>query len=143
MTSGKNGKQMGDEYLQRAQAWKACIEATGKAHEYSYAGRVKRTEVARECGFSRSVCVQNKGVKALLECCDREWFGTEPADKTGSNAENQVHNRAQVVSSDSDKLIARVTELESENKVLRKQLSRYHALEEVIHEGMVGFEVKP
>ncbi|WP_235041086.1 hypothetical protein [Vreelandella profundi] len=139
MTLGKNGKQMGDEYLQRAQAWKACIEATGKAHEYSYAGRVKRTEVARECGFSRSVCVQNKGVKALLECCDREWFGTEPADKTRSNAEIQ----AQVVFSDSDKLIARVTELESENKALRKQLSRYRALEEAIHEGMVGFEVKP
>jgi hypothetical protein len=143
VTSGKNGKQMGDVYLQRAQAWKACIESTGKAHEYSYAGRVKRTEVARECGFSRSVCVQNKGVKALLECCDREWFGTEPTDKTVSNTENQAQNCSQAVSSDSDKLIARVTKLESENKALRKQLSRYRELEQVIHEGMVGFEVKP
>ena len=142
MTKGKNGKQIGEEYRQRAEAWKASVEAAGTAHEYAYAGRVKRTEVARECDFSRSVCVQNEGVRALLERCDREWYGTESADKAASGAAmDRAEKRAQTASSDSGRLMARVAELEAENRALRQQLVRYQALESVVQDGMAGFGV--
>lgn len=142
MTRGKTGKQIGKEYLQRAEAWKVSVESAGTVHEYAYAGRVRRTEVARECGFSRSVCVQNEGVKALLERCDREWYGTEPFDQAASRAAvDRAEMRAQTASSDSSRLMTRVAELEAENWALRKQLARYKALEAVVHEGMAGFGV--
>lgn len=140
MSRGKNGKQIGEEYLQRAEAWKARVETAGTVHEYAYAERVKRTEVARECGFSRSVCVQNEGVRGLLERCDREWYGTEPADKAASSAAvDRAEKRAQTASSDSGRLMTRVAELEAENRALRQQLARYQALESVVQDGMAGF----
>jgi len=140
VTRGKSGKQIGEEYLQRAKAWKTSVEAAGTAHEYAYAERVNRTEVARECGFSRSVCVQNDEVRALIERCDREWFGTEPADQAASSAAvDRAEKRVQTASSDSSRLMARVAELEAENRELRKQLARYQALEAVVQEGMAGF----
>jgi hypothetical protein len=142
MTKGKNGKQIGAEYLQRVESWKASVESSGTVHEYAYAGRVKRIEVARECGFSRSVCVQNEGVKAILERCDREWYGTEPADQAASRAAvERAELRVQMASSDNSRFMARIAELEAENRALRKQLARYEALEAVIQDGMLGFGV--
>lgn len=142
MTRGKSGKQMGAEYLQRVEAWKARIESLGMVGEYAYAGRVKRTEVARECGFSRSVCVQNEGIRSLLECCDHEWYGTESADKVASSAAvDRAEKRAQTASSDNSHLMARVAKLEAENRALRQQLARYQALELVVQDGMAGFGV--
>jgi len=142
VSNSKSGKQIGREYLQRAEAWKTSVEASGTAHEYAYAGRVKRTEVARECGFSRSVCIQNEGVKAILERCDREWYGTEPADQAASKAAvDRAEVRAQTASSDSSRLMTRVAELEAENRALKTQLARYRALEAVVHDGMAGFGV--
>ena len=133
---------MGSEYLQRVESWKTSVELSGTAREYAYAGRVKRTEVAHECGFSRSVCVQNKGVRAILERCDREWYGTEPADQTASRATvKRAEPRAEMASSDSSRFMARIAELEAENRALRKQLARHEAIEAVIQDGMLGFRV--
>lgn len=142
MTKGKNGQQLGQENLQRVEEWKARVEAEGSVHEYAYSGRVKRAEVARECGFSRSVCVQNESVRELLERCDREWYGTESTDQAAAGAAaDRAEKRAQTASSDSSRLMARVAELEAENRVLRRQLARYKALEAVIQDGMPGFGV--
>ena len=142
MTKGKNGQQIGQENLQLVKAWKSRVEAEGTVHEYAYSGRVKRSEVARECGFSRSVCVQNEGVRELLECCDREWYGTESTDQAAASAAaDRAEKRAQTASSDSSRLMARVAELEAENRALRQQLARYQALEAVVHDGMAGFGV--
>lgn len=142
MTRRKNGKQMGAEYLQRVEAWKARVEGAGTAREYAYSGRVKRTEVARECGFSRSVCVQNERVRALLESCDREWYGTESIDKAASGAlVDRAESCPQTASSDNGRLMARIAELEAENRALRQQLARYQALELVVQDGMAGFGV--
>lgn len=142
MARRKSGKEIGQEYLRRAKRWKTDVEVSGTAHEYAYAGRVKRREFARECDFSYSVCTQNEGVRALLERCDREWYGTEPADKAASNAAvERAEIHAQVTSTDNSRLKARIVELETENRVLRQQLGKYKALESVIQDGMAGFGV--
>lgn len=142
MKKGKNGQQLAEEYLQLVQDWKSRVESQGSARAYEYARRVKRTEVARECGFSRSVCVQNEAVKSLLECCDREWYGTEPSGKAAAtSAIDRAEKRFHPESSDSSRLMALVAELEAENLTLKQQLARYQALEAVVHDGMPGFRV--
>jgi hypothetical protein len=142
MTKGKNGQQIGKKNLQRVEEWRSRVEAEGRVHEYAYSGRVKRTEVARECGFSRSVCVQNEDVRQLLECCDREWYGTESTDQgAASAAADRAEKRVQTASSDTSRLMSRVAELEAENRMLRQQLARYQALDAVVQDGMAGFRV--
>lgn len=140
MAKVKTGKEIGEEYLHRAERWKVSVEASGTAHEYVYAGRVKRREFARECDFSYSVCTQNSGVRALLARCDREWYGTELIDEAASNAAlERAESHARMKSSDNTRLKTRIAELEAENCALRQQLGKYRALESIVQEGMAGF----
>ena len=142
VTRNKSGRELAEEYMRRAEDWKRQIETSGTVHEYAYAGRVKRREFARECDFSYSVCTQNEGVRALLQRCDREWYGTEAADKAASStAVERADKHARSTSSDNSRLMTRVAELEAENRALRQQLASYRELESVVQGGMAGFGV--
>jgi hypothetical protein len=153
MSKGKTGRQIGEEYVQRAKVWKSSVERAGTMHEYAYAGRVKRREFASECGFSYSVCTQNDGVRAILESCDRQWYGTAAESKAAAEdeaasqaASDRAEKCAQSVSAENNKLKARIAQLEAENQALKAQKQaleqkqgEHETMERLIMSGMAGF----
>lgn len=61
-----NGQQVAAENVAAFRAW-ASSKGDDDFREYVHRGRLKRTEIAAECGFGTSALVQNPALKAELQ----------------------------------------------------------------------------
>lgn len=67
-----NGVQIAKENVRRFEEWIADRSAAGDWASYINANRLNRTEIAKECGFAKSVLLQNPVVKTRLERLESE-----------------------------------------------------------------------
>lgn len=100
------------------QAWRRS-KTNEDFRQLEHRGKLNRVDIARECGFARSVCDQNPRVRnALAEL--EEWLRTEgvlpeKSDSAGCNSGLLQSGR----SVDAERL----RRLESENALLRAEVS--------------------
>jgi len=134
-----NGQELAE---QNYRAWRTWVEAKDDRDFRALAagGKLKRAEIVRECGFSRSVLVQNPRIKQELAevesgLRDRGILAgpTAPSSLDPEGEAEPLRQRGQmsaaVVGSQLKDLEQRVQTLREENNELRRQLRRYEGWE--------------
>lgn len=66
-----NGQQIAEENLAAFLAW-AASKSDGDYREYAHRGKLKRAEIATECGFGKSALTQNPAIRSALENLEAE-----------------------------------------------------------------------
>lgn len=66
-----NGQQIAEENHAAFLAWVAC-KSDVDFKEYVHRGKLKRTEIAAECGFGKSALTQNPAIRSALESLEGE-----------------------------------------------------------------------
>jgi hypothetical protein len=66
-----NGQQIAEENHTAFLAWVAC-KSDVDFKEYVHRGKLKRTEIAAECGFGKSALTQNPAIRSALESLEGE-----------------------------------------------------------------------
>lgn len=66
-----NGQQIAEENHAAFLAWVAC-KSDVDFKEYVFRGKLKRTEIAAECGFGKSALTQNPAIRSALESLEEE-----------------------------------------------------------------------
>jgi hypothetical protein len=138
-----NGAQAGEENAQTFAAWIAA-KTDPELRAMTVRGVLSRTEIAKECGFARSVLSQNPRVNAMLASLEtglRERGLLPPPVELASKG--AVHDATLVVSATSTAHldVERLRRLEQENAGLRAELSelkhqlkKFAVLQEVLAE---------
>lgn len=138
-----NGVQAGEENVQTFASWIAA-KTDPELRAMTVRGVLSRTEIAKECGFARSVLSQNPRVNAMLaslETALRErGLLPPPVEQAGKDA---VHGATILIGATSSAHldVERLRRLEQENAGLRAELSelkhqlkRFAVLQEVLAE---------
>lgn len=127
--AGKSGAQKAVENVAALRFWIAERKEQQDVIEYIRGGKLNRSEIAKELGFSRSVFAQNPLIKKLIEECDIMWCSedgiqthTRPLREANAARERAV-TKAKRSEGNNSKLLERVIELEAENRQLKLQLS--------------------
>lgn len=120
-----NGQQRSEQNLATFLSWMAS-KTDDDFREMVARGQLSRQEIARECGFAKSVLLQNPRVKDSLQALEaqlRERKVLPPVAETSeSDAAPQVAPNPRTAA---DK--ARLKRLESENASLRAELTQVRA----------------
>lgn len=120
-----NGQQRSEQNLATFLSWVAS-KTDDDFREMVARGQLSRQEIARECGFAKSVLLQNPRVKEALKALEaqlRERNVLPPVAETSeSDAAPQATPNPRAVA---DK--ARLKRLESENASLRAELTQVRA----------------
>jgi hypothetical protein len=66
-----NGQQIAEENLAAFLSW-STSKSDGDFREYVHRGKLKRSEIAAECGFGKSALTQNPAIRAALESLENE-----------------------------------------------------------------------
>ena len=66
-----NGQQIAEENHAAFLAWVAC-KSDVDFKEYVHRGKLKRSEIAAECGFGKSALTQNPAIRSALESLEDE-----------------------------------------------------------------------
>ena len=66
-----NGQQIAEQNHAAFLAW-ATSKSDGDFREYVHRGKLKRSELATECGFGKSALVQNPAIRSALESLEAE-----------------------------------------------------------------------
>ena len=66
-----NGQQIAEQNHAAFLAW-ATSKSDGDFREYVHRGKLKRSEIATECGFGKSALVQNPAIRSALESLEAE-----------------------------------------------------------------------
>ncbi|MFG0543643.1 VPA1267 family protein [Pseudomonas sp. YQ_6] len=66
-----NGQQIAEENLAAFLAW-STSKSDGDFREYVHRGKLKRSEIATECGFGKSALTQNPAIRSALENLEGE-----------------------------------------------------------------------
>lgn len=66
-----NGQQIAEENLAAFLAW-STSKSDGDFLEYVHRGKLKRSEIAAECGFGKSALTQNPAIRQALETLENE-----------------------------------------------------------------------
>lgn len=69
-----NGQQAAEQNLAAFIAW-ASSKSDDDFREYVHRGKLKRSEIASECGFGKSALVQNPSIKNTLETLEERLRG--------------------------------------------------------------------
>lgn len=134
-----NGQQKALENVNRFKDW-ANSMSQDELKQIVHRGQLNRSEVAKACGFAKSVLRQNPEVKSCLSEFEdylREK-GVLPIKSvvTPDAAETELYDQNIVKSATSSKrastLEIEVIALRAENEQLRTQLRRYKELGEVM-----------
>ncbi len=130
-----NGQQRAEQNLVIFQSW-AASQDDGTFRDMVVRGQLSRTEIAKVCGFAKSVLVQNPRVKAALKTLEEQLRGRgvlPPLADSGNTASPTPPNPNAVA----DK--ARLKRLEAENASLRAELTelrealrRYRVMDDVL-----------
>lgn len=70
-----NGQQIAEENLAAFLAW-STSKSDGDFKEYVHRGKLKRSEIATECGFGKSALTQNPAIRSALENLEVELRAT-------------------------------------------------------------------
>lgn len=120
-----NGQQRSEQNLATFLSWMAS-KTDNDFREMVARGQLSRQEIARECGFAKSVLLQNPRVKDALKALEtqlRERKVLPPVAETSeSDAAPQATPNPRAAA---DK--ARLKRLESENASLRAELTEVRA----------------
>ncbi|SDU24825.1 hypothetical protein SAMN05216296_2642 [Pseudomonas pohangensis] len=124
-----NGQQTAEQNLAAFIAW-SVSKSDDDFREYVHRGKLKRSEVAAECGFGKSALVQNPSIKNALETleCRLRSTGVLPplvAATQPPHEEPPMRDReAKQRRNDGQRLNA----LEQENAALRAELAQAKAM---------------
>ena len=156
MRKGKNGQQIAQENVILVTTWIAERNERRDWHEYEYNGKINRSALSDELGFAKSVCTQNKSVRALIGGAEALWFRKQDEDKASHEAARErAENRTNQISSSNNALTKRQAELEAENNQLQKEkkeleaennqlqkeLAAYKKQQVLIQAGNSGFKI--
>ena len=84
-----SGQQVAKQNVELIQGWIKARDEAGDWADYVRTNQLNRTEVARECGFSKSALQQNPTIKLLLASLEKRLqqdgvlFGQTPASGPG------------------------------------------------------------
>tara|TARA_R100001143_G_C3333223_1_gene120495 strand:- start:136 stop:573 length:438 start_codon:yes stop_codon:yes gene_type:complete len=124
-----NGQQAAEQNLAAFIAW-SVSKSDDDFREYVHRGKLKRSEIASECGFGKSALVQNPSIKNALETLEERLRGagvlpplnapTPLAGQEPPMRDREAKQRRQ----DGQRL----NSLEQENAALRAELAQAKAL---------------
>lgn len=118
-----NGQQVAEQNLAAFISW-AASKSDDDFREYTHRGKLKRAEIASECGFGKSALVQNPAIRSALETLEDNLRsrGTLPplasllSESTPPMRDREAKQRRQDAQ--------RVNSLEQENAALRTELTQ-------------------
>ncbi|EJG1749311.1 TPA: VPA1267 family protein [Vibrio parahaemolyticus] len=131
-----NGQELAKENIEKFEGWRASL-TDDDYREMEYRGNLKRSAIAKGCGFAKSVLQQNPAVKKLLGELESDLRvrGVLPPlkeKKSCPDKEPQELDQAQIKRDKQGvhtrRLEQRVVELEAENAELKRKLERFDAL---------------
>ncbi len=133
---GKSGRQKAEENYRAFIYWIASKDNT-EIRQYARGSKLNRTEIAKECGFAKSVLQQNPKVKKALEYFENDLRNkgilcSETGDKPKVVIAGGVSNRA--ISRRLQAVEEQNAVLKAEVKKLKQKLSQYGLLEEILLE---------
>lgn len=119
-----NGQQIAEENHAAFLAW-ATSKSDSNFREYVHRGKLKRTEIATECGFGKSALTQNPAIRSALENLENELraAGILPAlvtSMTGGQKSELTQRDPDAKQRQRDG--QRLNSLEQENAALRAEL---------------------
>ena len=133
---GKSGRQKAEENHQAFIRW-IYSKDTAEIRQYARGSKLNRTEIAKECGFAKSVLRQNPKVKKALE-----YFENDSRNKGILCSETSDEPKVVIAGGVSNRAISRRLQaveeqnaaLKAEVKKLKQKLSQYGLLEEILLE---------
>lgn len=118
-----SGQQIAEQNFAVFVAW-ASLKSDDDFREYVHRDKLKRAEIAAECGFGKSALVQNPAIKSALKELEkglRERGILPPVNDSAMDAAPHVRDpEARQRRQDSQRLNA----LEQENAALRAELAQ-------------------
>ena len=132
--SGLSGRQKAEENVKALLEWIAQRDAVGDYADYENDGKINRKALCAELDFARSVVSQNPAVKSLLQETENRWFGTEHDKDTDSlkAASERTTRKSDMTTAENARLLDELGKLKAENALLKSQLRRYAAMEDVL-----------
>lgn len=137
-----SGQQIAEENLQRFKTWMAS-KTDDDYRQMVSRGVLSRTEIAAECGFAKSALTQNPRIRDALKSLELQLRGREVLPPLAPLAQDE-ETPAVVKKVDSARTMLnaeRLSRLEQENASLKAEnaelkrlLSRYAVLQEVLSE---------
>lgn len=124
-----SGQQIAEQNLAAFIAW-SVSKSDDDFREYVHRDKLKRSEIAAECGFGKSALVQNPSIKSALEALEERLRGAGVlpplvADTQLLNEEPPMRDKeAKQRRNDGQRLNA----LEQENAALRAELAEAKAM---------------
>ena len=124
-----SGQKIAEQNLAAFIAW-SVSKSDDAFREYVHRGKLKRSEIAAECGFGRSALVQNPSIKSALEALEERLRGAGVlpplvADTQLLNEDPPMRDKeAKQRRNDGQRLNA----LEQENAALRAELAEAKAM---------------
>lgn len=135
-----SGQQRSAENHAAILSWVAS-KTDNEFREMTVRGQLSRQEISRECGFARSVFVQNPRVKEVLKTLEAELRGrgvlpslAEPADVDAPLPPQANANRGALDQTRLKRLESENASLRAELTKLRSDLERYRLMDSVLAE---------
>ncbi|NCA90799.1 MAG: hypothetical protein EOM92_18435 [Gammaproteobacteria bacterium] len=131
-----NGQERAEQNLVTFQSW-AASQDEGTFRDMVVRGQLSRTEIAKVCGFAKSVLIQNPRVRAALKALEDELrtTGVLPPRAAEGGGDQPVSPPTPHASADQ----IRLKRLEAENAALRAELAdlrerlqSYRVMEDVL-----------
>ena len=120
-----NKIEIGRENLEKFQLWIAERKSQNDYLDYVRAGKLNRSEVAKELGFGRSVFAQNLSIKELALQLDAEWGAEKPAipktERELVEARERANDKVKRTEASNSKLLEKIAMLEAEVRQLKIQ----------------------
>ena len=127
-----NGQQIAQENVAKVQRWISERDAVGDYVDYERQGKINRSSICAELDFARSVINQNPTVKALLQEAEERWYGTGKKDRKAASIRSE--RKAELSIAENSRLKDEIAKLKAENSLLKRQLSRFSAMADVLAE---------
>lgn len=131
-----SGRQIAKENKERFDAWVMERYQARDWSAYVRGGKINRTEIARECGFARSVMEQNPAIKQALADVERDL-----ADQGVLNPSVPTVAVAPSAEARTERERQRLQQLEQQNQMLRAEndrlkdlLERYQLMDEYLQD---------
>ena len=120
-----NKIELGRENLQKFETWIAERKSQNDYLDYIRAGKLNRSEVAKELGFGRSVFAQNLSIKELALQLDAEWGVEKPTipktERELTEARERANDKVKRTEASNSKLLEKIAMLEAEVRQLKLQ----------------------
>ncbi|OOY05219.1 hypothetical protein [Thioclava sp. F28-4] len=140
-TKGKSTAKISIEAVQNFNSWVEEKVREGTLDRYVRRGMLNRSEIALECGFSRSLFSSNDPLKAALARVENEFMKSGYIEKRSDGGERQVDPSAlesKLASKERElnSLRERLANKTAENEELKRKLASSNAiLDDIIPTG--------